>query len=104
MTKHNHHDMTWRAVEMGSEGWAVFMGPLMLASNLIEHHARLIAAAPDTLKERDELKANVADLLEALKNLVSFVDGVVPEITYSNAMTTSREAIRKAEESNARGD
>ena len=49
----------WHAVQMGSEGWAVF-GPLrdlpyghMLASNLTEEDARLIASAPG-LQQRVE--------------------------------------------------
>ena len=52
----------WRAVQMGSEGWAVF-GPLrdllyghMLASNLTEEDAKLMASAP-FLQQRVEALA-----------------------------------------------
>ena len=44
------HDTEWRAMEMGSEGWAVFVGPRMIASHLSEANARLIAQAPAMLR------------------------------------------------------
>ena len=44
------YDTVWRCVHSGSEGWAVFAGPRMIASHLSEANARLIAAAPDLLE------------------------------------------------------
>jgi len=49
-TKPNYRDTTWKAVEMGSEGWSVFAGPHLIASNLTEQHARLIEQAPNLLE------------------------------------------------------
>ncbi len=37
-------------MQMGSEGWAVFAGPRMIASHLSEKQARLIEQAPNLLK------------------------------------------------------
>lgn len=55
MTEHTYRDTTWRAFLMGSEGWAVFAGPKMLASHLTEEQARLVAAAPNLLKTAEAL-------------------------------------------------
>ena len=53
------HDTEWRAMQMGSEGWAVFAGPRMLASHLTEANARLIAAAPELLEALQEALGSV---------------------------------------------
>ena len=51
-----HTKGPWIAQEMGSEGWAVFTPKndgkpgRMVASNLAEEYARLIAAAPELLE------------------------------------------------------
>ena len=48
------HTKAWRTEHMGSEGWSVFMPnpklprfEIVIASNMSEEHARLIAAAPE---------------------------------------------------------
>ena len=51
------HTKAWRTELMGSKGWAVFMPnpviprfEIMIASNLSEEHARLIAQSPAMLE------------------------------------------------------
>ena len=58
------HDTEWRAMEMGSEGWAVFVGPRMIASHLSEANARLIKQAPAMLKRLEEARDAIASLDE----------------------------------------
>lgn len=58
MSEINYRDTAWRATLMGSEGWAVFAGPKMLASHLTEEHARLIAAAPELVKALKQVLAD----------------------------------------------
>lgn len=56
------HDTEWHAMLMGSEGWAVFAGPRMIASNLSEAKARLIATAPDLLKALERTEQTLRNL------------------------------------------
>ena len=65
---HTLHDTTWKAVEMGSEGWAVFAGPRMIASNLTEEHARLIASAPELDRKNKILLQAVEDISSTSPN------------------------------------
>jgi len=88
MTKHTpiYRDTNWNAVEMGSEGWAVFAGPKMIASHLTKEQARLIAAAPK--------------LLEALRQISTILEGSKAQMENQIrfARTTAEQAIRKATE------
>lgn len=56
------HTKAWRTELMGSEGWAVFIPnpklprfEIMIASNLSEEHARLIAAALELLEALEKV-------------------------------------------------
>ena len=94
MNKHtpSYKDTDWRATQMGSEGWAVFAGPRMIASNLNKANACLIAAAPDLL----EAHKSVHDQLMA-----DFRHGSLPVNFRQYTLSLANElcpAIRKAEE------
>lgn len=79
------HTKGWRTEQMGSEGWSVFMPnpklprfEIVIASNMSEEHARLIAAAPE--------------LLEALEKILA----EYPLLSFEEVVTICKEAIRKA--------
>ena len=66
----------WRAVQMGSEGWAVF-GPLghlpqghCIASNLTEEDAKLIASAPGLQQRVEALEQELETLKDAATELI----------------------------------
>lgn len=59
-----------------------------------EDNARLIAAAPETAKERDELKIINAELLAACKEIVSQIEG---DAQYEALERHINEAIAKTE-------
>ena len=92
------HTKAWRTEHMGSEGWAVFMPnpklprfEIMIASNMSEEHARLIAEAPAMLEALEELLGVHYRLLEELPDAeVSF--GLATIIL--NARNKATEAIR----------
>jgi len=59
----------WKAVQMGSEGWAVFEETgkhHMLASNLSAEDAYLMSAAPDMLDALDDIFDQAAQTHYAL--------------------------------------
>ncbi len=88
MTELTYHDTTWRAELMGSEGWAVFVGPRMLASCLAEHQARFIVTACNCH----------ADLLEALKAVRGWIGPNVLQFSRKEIVEIIEQAIHKAEE------
>ncbi len=71
---------------------------LQEVAEYLDNHTALIAAAPETLAERDRLKAINAELLEALKNLVNDFDKSVIT-TYKNSywVLEAQKAVAKAE-------
>ena len=87
-----HTKGPWIAQEMGSEGWAVFTPKndgkpgRMVASNLAEEYARLIAAAPE--------------LLEALLSLTQWVGRGIADGAYSDCVAPDAavRALDKAED------
>ena len=58
------YDTEWRATQSGSEGWAVFAGPFMIASHLTESTARLIAQAPDRLASARAIMQKFVDKVD----------------------------------------
>lgn len=87
MTEYTYRDTTWRAMLMGSEGWAVFAGPRMLASHLTEEQAHLIAAAPKLLEALEAIKAECF--------VRHSIEG--PEKNVHNILEMSDKAIQNAE-------
>ncbi|MBA7544437.1 hypothetical protein ES705_36793 [subsurface metagenome] len=55
-----YRDTTWKAMDMGSEGWSVFAGPRMLASHLKEVDARLIEQASPMLEALEQAYDNLS--------------------------------------------
>ncbi|TET84643.1 MAG: hypothetical protein E3J37_03420 [Anaerolineales bacterium] len=92
MTEHTptYRDTTWRAELMGSEGWAVFVGPRMLASCLWEHQARFIVTSCNCH----------AELLEALKEAKNVLTSLCTPDEQQTLKTLSNivKAIRHAKE------
>ncbi len=82
------HDTEWRAMDMGSEGWAVFAGPRMIASHLSKDKALLIKQAPAMLEALEKALVVLEDPLD-----------VFPR-SYISVMNACKEAIRKAKENN----
>ncbi len=96
-----HTEGPWNAEEMGSEGWTVFSNNLrlprllILATNLSEPDALLIAAAPELLVGLRESNAqlihlrdwlasdlsalNRRDLIEAVDRIASDALAALPE-------------------------
>ena len=97
MTEHTYRDTTWRAELMGSEGWAVFVGPRMLASHLTEEQARLIAAAPYLLEALKRLRSAEKDC-NALRNWDEGFEDWADVAELKEAQSMADKAIRKAEE------
>ena len=75
------HTKAWRTELMGSEGWAVFMPnpklprfEIMIASNMSEEHARLIAAAPELLDALEEAMIVVALYKQDYPNTIQGIE------------------------------
>lgn len=67
MTDSIRTDTERRAVEMGSEGWAVFDGHIMIASNLSKQDAQVLASAEALLAvEEASMKAFLNDDKDSL--------------------------------------
>ncbi len=89
--------------------WPDIRVPSDVSLSLMKDNARLIAAAPETAKERDELKAVNAELLEALNKIYSIEDyrrklcGISdlssPPLPKSEIQKIAKAAIAKAEQS-----
>ena len=58
------HDTEWRATQSGSEGWAVFAGPFMVASHLTESTACLIAEATNQLASASAIMQKFVDKVD----------------------------------------
>ena len=69
-------------IDMTQPGKAVVYGPNGSCKEEHQANARLIAAAPDLLRERDEARALVAELVEAVHGLLNVEGAVAAGVTF----------------------
>ncbi len=94
------HD-EYLTINVGPSAKGLAAGYLSNDTETCEANARLIAAAPETAAERDRLKENNAELLEALEAMVDMVAITVSRRDFayslsSTAFDNARTAIAKA--------